>query len=203
MAYNSYFINSTATNRAINPEQTNALPNLSTQLDSIRTYQFEVTFHEIQELVNAAGVTTGGVARSLTLACKAVSEISMEVATIEASRLNDKFYYPGKPTVKEVTFTFDNIKNTNAGAALYAWMQSIYDPLSGTFQSGNAAGKFKTTIDVVEVDSKGNAVSYTRLIGCFPKSWQEATRDYAGSEGFHTLQLVVSVDLIYKSAVGP
>jgi len=202
MAYNSYFLNTQ--DRTINPKQVNRLPNLSTNLDSFRTYQFEVTFHGIDQVITEGGsVTTGGIQKSLTLACKSVSEISMEIAAIEVSRLNDKFYYPGKPTVKEVTFTFDNIKNTNTGAALYKWISSIYNPATGTFQSGNQIGNFKCTIDVVEIDSLGDAKSYTRLIGCFPRVWSESTRDYAGTEGFHTLQLTVSVDLVYKSPVGP
>ena len=63
------------------------LPVVSTQLDSVRTYQFECRFEGVP-----------GNETSLTTAAKQVSPIAGATDEIVVDRVNDKMYYPGKFT---------------------------------------------------------------------------------------------------------
>ena len=109
------------------------LPVISTQLDSVRTYQFEVKF---------TGITGGTIALpdTLTLAAKKVSPIGGSVNDIVVDRVNDKAYYPGKFTPEPVTITFDNQYEGGNTNALWNWFKDIYDPISGDMTQTAAPG---------------------------------------------------------------
>ena len=77
------------------------LPILSTGLDSVRVYQFEVHFLGLPDVVTNQ--------KDLTLAAKQVSNLGFKVEDIEVHRVNDRVYYPGKPTPEEMVVTFDNL----------------------------------------------------------------------------------------------
>jgi hypothetical protein len=191
MAATPYFI--TSEKRTIEGKK---MPQLSHALDSVRTYQWEVTFY----LPNFDGV--GGTEnKPLTLACKNVSEIGFDIEEIVADRVNDKFYYPGKSSPKDVTFTFDNIFATKTSTHLYEWIKTIYNPTTGQFTPGlneRGSGSFKIHVDVIELNNQGQPVAHTRLVGLWPKSWTEATRDYAASD-FHTITLTCRYDFVVKN----
>ena len=78
------------------------LPKISTDIDSVRSYQFEVRFAGLPPTFEAEGDT-------LTLAAKQVSPVNVGVEDIVVDRVNDKLYYPGKFTPENVTVTFDNL----------------------------------------------------------------------------------------------
>src|SRR5210317_649610 len=107
-----------------NFEPGKTLPKISTKLDSVRLYQFEVKFFGVpQEFIGSQQV--------LTAAAKQVSPIGGSVDDIVVDRLNDKVYYPGKYTPENVTITFDNQLLSTATPTLYNWFKTIYDPISG------------------------------------------------------------------------
>jgi hypothetical protein len=171
------------------------IPQLSHSLDSVRKYQWEVTFH--LPVIDGTGGTES---RPLTLACKNISEIGFDIEEIVADRVNDKFYYPGKATPKDVTFTFDNIFATKTSHHLYEWIKTIYDPTTGQFTPGlneRGAGSFKINTDVVELNNQGIPIAHTRLVGLWPKTWSEADRDYSASD-FHTITLTCRYDFVVK-----
>jgi len=153
-----------------------SLPKLSTKLDSIRPYQFEVEF-----------VLPGGVAGSpqpqlFTVAAKQVSEIGYTVEDIEVHRVNDRYYYPGKATPEEVTITFDNLKanplggNTMAMEALYSWCQKTYDPLTGQF--GDIDQGLKTNMKIHQLDEDLSPFASITLYGSYPKSYKRSIRGF-------------------------
>jgi len=60
------------------------LPIISTQLDSIRAYQFEIHFLGLPPQVSNE--------RDFTLAAKQVSQVGFAAEDIEANRVNDKVF---------------------------------------------------------------------------------------------------------------
>jgi len=85
--------------RTFTPGQ--GLPVISTDLDSVRTYQFEIHFFGLPpEVSNTA---------DLTLAAKKVGGLEMKNEPITVERVNDRVHYPGKNTPGELTVDFDNL----------------------------------------------------------------------------------------------
>ena len=176
------------------------IPDLSTRLDSIRAYQWEITFHDIPEGV----ISTPG-DKPLTLAAKQVSQTGFQVEEIEAHRGNDRFYYPGKPSMDELVVTFDNTYYNKTAKGLFEYMRDTYDPETGEMQKNHGfdeAGPFKTMIDVTQVDGKGKIVSNTRYIGCFMKAWKLADWNYSTND-FHTVECTFRYDFIHQSNTKP
>ena len=171
------------------------LPQLSHSLDSIRTYQWEVSFYNVP-----TDAPAGTEAKPLTLACKSVSPIGWAVEEIVAERVNDKFYYPGKATPEEVTMTFDNIFATKTSTHLYNWLKTIYNPETGEMVIGlsdKGVGGFKIVADVIELNNQGQPFTHTRLYGLWPKTWKEAERIYASND-FHTIEVTFRCDFAVK-----
>ena len=71
------------------------LPVISTDLDSVRVYQFEIQFFGLPEDITNVP--------DLTLAAKKVTGIEMRNESIPVDRVNDKMFYPGKTTPWIVT----------------------------------------------------------------------------------------------------
>lgn len=192
--YNPLFI--TSQNRGLKGK---SLPMISQDLDSVRAYQWEITFYNVP--VDAAN----GVDRPLTLAAKSVSQTGYSVEDIEVHRVNDKVFYPGKTTTEDLTVIFDNLYKSKMGPMLYNWLQSIYNPVTGEFEqsrqvtAGGVAGNFKTVADIVQLDNKGKPISFTRLYGLYPKSWKQAEFNYATNE-FHTIEVIFKYDFIVQNA---
>jgi len=103
------------------------LPKVSTSLDSVRAYQFEVLFRGLPP----GAVLPGQDVNALTLAAKQVSPIGGTLEDIVVDRVNDKVFYPGKFTPDEVTITFDNLLVERTTPLLWRWFTRVYDPLTG------------------------------------------------------------------------
>ena len=173
------------------------LPKLSTALDSVRTYQFEVQF----TFPAAAGVTNSVGLQNMSLAAKQVNAAGIKIEPIEVHRLNDRYFYPGKSNMDERKITFDNLFATKAGANLFAWFRACaYDPITG-YQSPISRGasravSFKAEkLRVIQYDGTMTPFSYVDFIGVFPISVTMAEHNY-GTNEFHTLECTFRYDFV-------
>jgi len=169
------------------------LPTVSTDLDSVRAYQFEIQFQ---------GVPGGpSVADDLTLAAKQVSQVGMSVEDIVIDRVNDKIYYPGKATPEEVTVTFDNLYLKEAANTLWQWFQNTYDPLTGEMTRQAApgvagGGSFKANkMTILQLQNNMNPHSSVECYGVWVKSWKTAEFNYSTNE-FHTIEVTFRYDFM-------
>ncbi len=89
------------------------LPTISTDLDSVRAYQFEIHFAGLP-----ADVTNQS---DLTLAAKKITGIEMASEAIVVDRVNDKVHYPGKVTPGDLVVTFDNLYLREAASDLWRY----------------------------------------------------------------------------------
>ena len=178
------------------------MPTISTGLDSVRAYQWEMHFgfpKGIDVEISDAGVEGGAIPfpMVLTLAAKQVTAVGFASEPIEVNRVNDKMFYPGKATPEELTVTFDNFYKTNGGVsvALWKWFQhTTYNPMTGGM--GNVAGKFKAThATLMHLDSQGQPDYETTLYGVWPISWKTAEFNY-GTNEFHTIEVVFRYDFM-------
>jgi len=170
------------------------LPRISTELDSVRAYQWEVHFFGLPSEV--AGEQT-----DLTIAAKQISPVGYATQDIEVNRINDVVYYPGKPAVEEVTITFDNLYLRKTATALWKWFKNTYDPLTGEMTKfaapgGNANLSFKA--NKMELILLGNTLTPIRVIelyGTYPKSWKASELNYSTNE-FHTIEMIFRYDFM-------
>lgn len=174
------------------------LPMISQDLDSVRAYQWEITFYNVP--VDGAN----SVDRIFTLAAKQVSQTGFQSDDIEVNRVNDKVYYPGKVTPEELRVTFDNLYKSRVNKKLFDWIQNAtYDPVTGemtkgrSVTAGGVAGNFKIVADIVELDNKGQPIAYSRLYGVYPKAWRQAEYNYSTND-FHSTEVTFRYDFIVK-----
>ena len=148
------------------------------------------------------------------MACKKITQPGFTVEDIEVHRVNEKFYYPGKPTPDNITVTFDNLIKGDVADALFAWMRSVYDPVYGIHYAGLGNGTsdvnqspeglagmtqapiFKRTVTIWQLDAHRNPVTHVNLYGCYPKGWKLGEFNYETND-FHTIEM----DLRYDFAV--
>lgn len=172
------------------------LPKISTQLDSVRSYQFECRF----TLPNGVGTR---VSTQLTTAAKQVSPIGGATDDIVVDRLNDKVYYPGKFTPEPLTITFDNQLLTRSSPALWDWFTTTYNPMTGDgAQTASRAGGFKALkLDIIELNTNSEPVSYVGLYGVFPTGIKFSEKNYATNE-FATIEVTFRYDFLdYKQVL--
>jgi len=169
------------------------LPTISTDLDSVRVYQFEVQFE---------GVPGGaGVQDDLTIAAKQVSQAGMTVEDIVIDRVNDKIYYPGKATPEFITVTFDNLYLKNTSNTLWQWFQNTYDPLTGEMtklaKPGNAGGgSFKANkMTILQLTNNMDPHTSVEVYGVWPRAWKTAEFNYSTNE-FHTIEVEFRYDFM-------
>ena len=214
MVNNSYLKTEFRSN--FNPGRT--LPKISTNLDSVRSYQFEVRFAEVpvnlRETVgglapNQAGPITAGAAalseigveNMLTTAAKQVSPIGGTVDDIVVDRLNDKVYYPGKFTPENVTITFDNQLLSRSTPAIYNWFRTIYDPLTGDMMKNAAPGgpgnrSFKCSkMTVLELNNTNEPHAYIEMYGVYPTAVRFSEKNYATND-FSTVEVTFRFDFL-------
>jgi len=190
MAQSSYYANNL--NRNLNEHD--GLPVISQDLESIRAYQWEITFYPPAEIEVPLGFS-----KPLTLAAKKVGGMSIQVEDIVVNRVNDVVYYPGRPSMGELEVTFDNLLKTKAGWQLYKYFQTVYDPITGEFTSTflDTPGNFKTTAIVLELDGQMNPKSQVKLVGLYPKRFQKAEKNYASNE-FDTVTVTFRYDFLFQ-----
>jgi hypothetical protein len=175
-----------------NTPPSKALPVISSQLDSVRVYQFEVHFEFGDQ------VPTGGL-KDLTLAAKVVGTTGISVEDIEVRRVHDPVYFPGAPKNEELNITFDSQYVNKTSAVLWEWFRSIYDPLSGNMTKygspGNGAGKqFKAKkLTVIELDNDRNPHAAMEFYGVYPKAVKFSEKNYTQNE-FATIEVTFRYD---------
>lgn len=170
------------------------LPKVSTQLDSVRAYQFEMRFYGLPAEVV-------GSQQDLTLAAKQVGPISITLDDIVVDRVNDRLYYPGRPSPDELTVTFDNLYLKETSPALWKWFKSIYDPMSGDMTKLSSPGgpgnrTFKSSRAVImELDNTKTPHAAIELYGVYPKSVRFAEKNYSTNE-FSTIEVGFRWDFV-------
>lgn len=170
------------------------LPVVSTEIDSVRSFQFEVHFY---------GLPLERIAESvdLTLAAKQVSPAGITVEDIVADRLNDKLFYPGKATPDELTITFDHLYLRETTPALWDWFKTIYDPLTGDITKNSRPGGANTPhfkanrLEIVYLDNTKNPHATLEYYGVYPKSWKPSEHNYSTNE-FHTIEVTFRWDFM-------
>lgn len=190
MTRQSYYANNL--NRDLN--ENDGLPVISQDLESVRAYQWEITFFPPAEVEVPLGFS-----KPLTLAAKKVTGMSVKVEDIAVNRVNDVTYYPGRPSMGELEVTFDNLLRTKAGWQLYKYFQTVYDPLTGEFSSTflDNPGQYKTTAEILELDGQMDPVSLVKLIGIYPKEYTKAEKNYATND-FDTVTVKFRYDFLVQ-----
>ena len=190
MTRTSYYA-SQALNR--NLDDTKGLPVISQDLDSVRAYQWEITFFPPAEIEIPLGFS-----KPLTLAAKQVNGMQVSVEDIIVNRVNDVTYYPGRPSMGELEVTFDNLLKTKAGFQLYKFFQTIYDPATGHMTSTflQNPGSFKTKIEVLELNGQMKPQTLIELRGAYPKSYNKAEKNYSTNE-FDTVSVTFRYDFLF------
>jgi len=175
-----------------NPGKT--LPKVSTMLDSVRTYQFEVKFFGLPvEFINTQQV--------LTAAAKQVSPVGGSVDDIVVDRLNDKVYYPGKFTPENITVTFDNQLLSQTTPALWNWFKTIYDPMTGDMTKLSAPGgagnrSFKASkMTILELDNTNEPHAFIEVYGVYPTGVRFSEKNYASND-FSTVEVTFRYDFV-------
>jgi len=169
------------------------LPTISTELDSVRAYQFEIHFFGLPADVSNQS--------DLTLAAKKVTGIEMKNEAIVIDRVNDKVFYPGKTTPGELSVDFDNLYLRESASDLYRYFRHTYDPLTGEMtksaQPGGGAGKtFKAErVEVIMLDNSLEPHSTVELYGVYPTSWSAAEFNYSTNQ-FHQLTVNFKYDFM-------
>jgi len=177
-----------------NFEPGKSLPKLSTKLDSVRSYQFEVKFFGLP-------VEFIGTQQVLTAAAKQVGPIGGQIDDIVVDRLNDKVYYPGKFTPENVVITFDNQLLSQTTPALWNWFKTIYDPLTGDMTKLSAPGgpgnrSFKASkMTVLELDNTNEPHAYIEMYGVYPTGVRFSEKNYATND-FSTVEVTFRYDFV-------
>ena len=184
-------------------------PRLSHALESFRAYGWEI---QIPQFAGALSQVPGLENNDrLTLACKKITQPGFMVEDIEVHRVNEKFYYPGKPSPDEITVTFDNLIKGDIADALFAWIRSVYDPVYGIHYAGLGNGTsdvnqspeglacltqspiFKRTVTIWQLDAHRNPITHVNLYGCYPKGWKLGEFNYETND-FHTIEMTLRYD---------
>ena len=171
-----------------------SLPKVSTVLDSVRAYQFEIQFFGLPTQLQ-------GQQQDLTLAAKQVSPIGFQVEDIIVNRVNDRVHYPGKPSTESVKVTFDNLYLRRTSQTLWEWFKTIYDPLSGDMTKLAAPGgpgnrTFKANkMRIIELDNTRNPHAAIELYAVYPKAVSFSEKNYSTSE-FATIEVDFRFDFM-------
>lgn len=171
-----------------------SLPRISTLLDSVRTYQFEVQFFGLPPQLQ-------GQQTDLTLAAKQVSPIGISTEDIDVRRVNDLVRFPGAVSFEAVSITFDNLYLRKTAATLWNWFRTTYDPLTGDLTKLAAPGAggnrtFKANkLRIIELDNTRNPHSAIELYGVYPKSVRFSEKNY-GTNEFATIEVEFRFDFM-------
>jgi hypothetical protein len=189
MAISSYY--KSKYGRTFTPGQ--GLPVVSTDLDSVRAYQFEIHFKGLPRDVSNV--------QDLTLAAKKISGIELKNEPIVVDRVNDKLHYPGKTTPTDLQVEFDNLYLRQTASDLYRYFRHTYDGLTGQMtKSAQPGGGFGNTfkankVEIVMLDNTMQPHSVIELYGVYPTSWAASEFNYATNQ-FHTLTVNFKYDFM-------
>lgn len=169
------------------------LPTISTDLDSVRAYQFELHFFGLPEDITNQN--------DLTLAAKKITGLEMKNEAIVVDRVNDKVHYPGKTTPGEMSVDFDNLYLRETASDLWRFFKQTYDPITGEMtknsQPGGQAGRsFKADkVEVVQLDNTLTPHSVVELYGVYATSWTAAEFNYSTNQ-FHQITVNFKYDFM-------
>lgn len=169
------------------------LPDISTQLDSVRAYQFEIHFHGLPSDISNED--------DLTLAAKKVTGAEFNVEPLAVDRVNDKVFYPGRPTPGDLVVTFDNLYLRETASDLWKYFQSIYNPLTGEMTQNSTPGQpqFKTNkVEIIQLDNVLTPHSAIELYGVWPSKWSAAEFNYSTND-FHSIDVTFKYDFMQQS----
>lgn len=177
-------------------------PEISTLLDSVRTYQWEITFDLPADVLNSTG-GAGSVLKPLTFGAKQIRGIGVNLQDIEVNRMNDKVYYPGRPSYEELEVTFDNLLESKEGALLYEYMRTAYDPIKGVYGTTNVGGgagnslvrRHKTSAIITEFNGNHEVSQEIELRGLYPKSYSRGEKNYSNND-FDTIVMKFRYDYL-------
>lgn len=173
------------------------LPTASTDLDSVRSYQWEIHFLGLDDKV-LDGVENQ---TDLTLAAKKITGLEMASEPIVIDRLNDKLYYPGKVTPGDMIVTFDNLYLRETASDLWRMFKSTYDPITGEMtkaaQPGGQQGvSFKyEKVEIVQFNNSLEPHATLELYGVFPTKWAFGEFNYSTND-FHTIDVTFKYDFM-------
>lgn len=171
------------------------LPEISTDLETIRTYQFEVNFQGFP------GITSNqNVRGDVTVAAKQVGQITYGVEPIALDRLNDKVHYPGKVTYEPVEITFDNLLLKNSTEALWNTFKEVYSPTTGKsgFRGGDGVKYKGEKMTIVEMNGDNVPVGGVELYGVYPEKVAFSEKNYSTNE-FSTVTVTFRFDFMNYS----
>jgi hypothetical protein len=172
------------------PTNTNGpLPEISTDLESVRAYQFEVNFRGFPALQSDG--------REITVAAKRVGAISYGVESIPVDRLNDKVFYPGKATPEPLEIEFDNLLLKNTTEKLWQAFKEVYSPVTGKagFRAANGIKYKGDKMTIVELNGDNVPIGGIELYGVYPEKVAFSEKNYSTSE-FSTVAVTFRYDFI-------
>lgn len=154
-----------------------SLPNISTEVESVRSYQFEVQIQADQ---------------NFTLAAKKVTSIGVTSEDIVVDRVNDKVFYPGKSSPDEITITFDNTLAGGMDKNLFELFTKTYDFNTG--EIGNA-DNIKFDMQVLLLTNSLSVHSTIDLRGCYVKKYALSELQYS-ENSFNTIDVTFRYDYV-------
>ena len=154
-----------------------SLPNISTEVESVRSYQFEVQIQADQ---------------NFTLAAKKVTSIGVTSEDIVVDRVNDKVFYPGKASPDEITITFDNTLAGGMDKNLFELFTKTYDFNTG--ELGNA-DSIKFDMQVLLLTNSLSVHSTIDLRGCYVKKYALSELQYS-ENSFNTIDVTFRYDYV-------
>ena len=154
-----------------------SLPNISTEIDSVRAYQFEVQIQADQ---------------NFTIAAKKVTSLGATSEDIVVDRVNDKVFYPGKVTPDELTITFDNTLAGGMDKKLFDLFTKTYNFNSG--QLGEA-DSIKFDMQILLLTNSLDVHSTVDLRGCYVKKFALSELQYS-ENSFNTIDVTFRYDFM-------
>lgn len=188
-------IYNTPTVRGTPTDTQNAL--ISTDLDSVKPYQFEVHIDKIPgNLLNANEIMIGAVK---------VTGLGMETEVIEVHRVNDKVYYPSKAKLEPVVITFDDQLKNGIGEGLWLYLSRTFNMVTG--EIATSTDNLPTTalkipsMKIVQLNNSMQPFSETILYGVYPMAWKSSEFNYATTTSFHTIDVSFRCDFMKHKLV--
>lgn len=165
------------------------LPTLTSNLDSIRVYNWEVNFNG----ANAFNPTAAN--EALTLAAKRVQSAGHSVEDIPVRRLNDLYHYPGAANNKELIITFDHLLYEKPVETLYNWFRNgSYNIRNGVV--ANARESKIHSIDILYYDNTKTIQNVTSYYGVFVAAFEPGEHNYSTANDFHTFDVTFRYDFM-------
>ena len=186
MATSRYKDNFRKTANELGAGNPNGLPKVSTQIDSIRIYNFEVQF-------NGTNGTNAG--EFLTLAAKRVQSAGASVEDIQVRRLNDLMHYPGAANHDALIITFDNLLLQPTSYRLYEWFsKGSYDMRNGQVSNANISKMH--SIDVLHLDNSKNVNFIQSYYGVYVEKFAPGEHNYSTANDFHNYDVTFRYDFM-------